>query len=142
MYAHGSPRDPVREYLLPRDAHDAAKMGASFARMKTLAGERARVCFVGHSHVAGIFYEDGRFYRPRTTEGPYDLGDLSTTRAIVNIGSVGQPRDGDPRLSYAIFDGQHVSFVRLEYNVAQAQADIRGVRELPDYLAERLGRGQ
>ena len=142
MYAHGSPRDPVREYLLPRDARDAAKMGACFSRMKTPAGERARVCFVGHSHVPGIFYEDGRFYRPKNTEGPYDLGDLSTTRAIVNIGSVGQPRDGDPRLSYAIFDGQHVSFVRLEYDVAQAQADIRGVRELPDYLAERLGRGQ
>jgi len=142
MYAHGSPRDPVREYLLPRDARDGPKMAASFARMKSLEGERARVCFVGHSHVPGIFYEDGRFYRPKTTEGPYDLGDLAQVRAIVNIGSVGQPRDGDPRLSYALFDGQHVSFVRLEYDVAQAQADIRGVRELPDYLAERLGRGQ
>ncbi len=137
MYAHGSPRDPVREYMLPRDIRDTAKMRANFARMD------ARVCFVGHSHVPAIYYEDGRFYRPRTTEGPYDLGrDLATTKAIVNVGSVGQPRDGDPRLSYALFDGQHLTFVRAVYDVETAQAEIRAVPELPDYLAERLALGR
>ena len=62
--------------------------------------------------------------------------------AIVNVGSVGQPRDGDPRLSYVLFDGQNVSFVRLEYDVERAMADIRAVPELPDYLAERLALGR
>jgi predicted phosphodiesterase len=142
MYAHGSPREPVREYLLPRDARDPGKMAANFQRMRAVDGERAGVCFVGHSHVPGIFYEDGRFYRPRSTEGPYDLGDLRATRAIVNVGSVGQPRDGDARLSYAIFDGRHLSFVRLAYDVASAQQDIRAVAELPPYLADRLALGQ
>jgi diadenosine tetraphosphatase ApaH/serine/threonine PP2A family protein phosphatase len=142
MYAHGSPRDPVREYLLPRDARDTAKMQANFARMRHHAGDRAPVCFVGHSHVPGIFYEDGRFYRPKNTEGPYDLGDLSKSRAIVNVGSVGQPRDGDKRLSYAVFDGRNLTFVRLEYDVERAQSDIRAIPELPGHLADRLALGQ
>jgi predicted phosphodiesterase len=142
MYAHGSPRDPVREYLLPRDARDAPKMAANFEFLAKKADGRAGVCFVGHSHVPGIFYEDGRYYRPKTTEGPYDLGDLSATRAIVNVGSVGQPRDGNPQLSYALFDGRSIQFVRLEYDVATTQAEIRDAADLPDYLADRLERGQ
>jgi len=143
MYAHGSPRDPVREYMLPRDARDAAKLQANFARMRELDPEgRSPVCFVGHSHVPGIFYEDGRFYRPKTTEGPYDLGVSASCRAIVNVGSVGQPRDGDPRLSYALFDGRNATFVRVQYDVAQAQEHIRATPELPAYLADRLAAGQ
>jgi len=141
LYAHGSPRDPVREYLLPRDARDAGKMAALFSAMDGLSGGAARVGFVGHSHVPAIYYEDGRFYRPKGTEGPYDLGDLERVRALVNIGSVGQPRDGDPRLSYVVFDGQNLTFVRLEYPVAVAQERIRAVPQLPDYLAERLAKG-
>ena len=141
-YAHGSPRDPVREYLLPRDARDTGKMAALFGALAERSGGAARVCFVGHSHVPAIYYEDGRFYRPKDTEGPYDLGDLDAVRALVNIGSVGQPRDGDPRLSYVVFDGQNLTFVRLDYPVEAAQERIRAVPELPDYLAERLAKGQ
>jgi diadenosine tetraphosphatase ApaH/serine/threonine PP2A family protein phosphatase len=142
LYVHGSPRDPVREYLLPRDARDPAKMASLFAAMQQWGERGARVCFVGHSHVPAIYFEDGRFYRPKSTEGPYDLRAAAEARAIVNVGSVGQPRDGDPRLSYALFDGANLTFVRLEYDVAAAQADIRAVTALPVYLAERLGRGQ
>ncbi len=136
MFAHGSPRDPVREYMLPRDIRDEEKMRAVFAKME------AGVCFVGHSHVPAVYYEDLRIYLPRDTEGPYDLGDLSDVRAIVNVGSVGQPRDGDPRLSYALFDGRCVTFVRLEYPVDEAIADIRAVPALPEYLADRLAVGR
>lgn len=143
MYAHGSPRDPVREYMLPRDARDSAKMQANFENMRQRDPDgRSPVCFVGHSHVPGIFYEDGRFYRPKGTEGPYDLGDLATCRAIVNIGSVGQPRDGDKRLSYCVFDGRNLTFIRLEYDVALAQDHIRAVPDLPSHLADRLALGQ
>ena len=142
LYAHGSPRDPVREYLLPRDARDGPKMAANFARMDPFRALDANVCFVGHSHVPGIFYEDGRFYRPKDSEGPYDLGELARVRAIVNVGSVGQPRDGDRRLSYCLFDDGALTFVRLEYDVERAQADIRAVPDLPGYLADRLAVGQ
>lgn len=132
MFAHGSPREPVREYMLPRDIHDIPKMKANFAAMER------DICFVGHSHVPAVYYEDGRLYTPSDTEGPYALGTGPGRRAIVNVGSVGQPRDGDPRLSYVIFDGETVQFVRLEYDVSTAASLIRSVPDLPDYLAERL----
>jgi len=136
MFAHGSPRDPVREYMLPRDINSPEKMAANFERMDR------NVCFVGHSHVPAVYYEDGRLFKPSGTEGPYDLGDLSGNRAIVNVGSVGQPRDGDNRLSYVLFDGNNVTFIRLEYDIEKAQADIRSVPELPNFLADRLAVGR
>ena len=136
MFAHGSPRDPVREYLVPRDAQDHDKMRACFAHM-----DRG-ICFVGHSHVPAVFYEDHRLFLPRGTEGPYDLELKSGVRTIVNVGSVGQPRDGDHRLSYVLFDGSAVTFVRCEYDIAAAQAAIRSVTGLPNFLAERLAVGR
>lgn len=136
MFAHGSPRDPVREYLLPRDIRNTEKMEANFQALER------DVCFVGHSHVPAIYYEDGRYFVPDGTDGPYDLGDLSECRAIINVGSVGQPRDGDPRLSYVLFDGHNVTFVRLDYDHGRAAAAIRAVDELPDFLAERLAVGR
>jgi diadenosine tetraphosphatase ApaH/serine/threonine PP2A family protein phosphatase len=140
LLVHGSPRDPVREYLLPRDSRNQAKMAACFGRMAEL--ERA-VCFVGHSHVPAVYYEDGRLFRPRGTEGPYDLAaSPEGRRAIVNVGSIGQPRDGDPRLSYALFDGARLTFVRLEYDHRAAAERIRAVPELPDFLADRLAFGR
>ena len=142
LFAHGSPRDPVREYLLPRDARDPQKLGAMFAAMSE-AAPAARLCFVGHSHVPGVFFEDGRYYRPKGTEGPYELStEPHGPRALVNVGSVGQPRDGDTRLSYALYDAGELTFVRLEYDVEAAQAAIRSVSALPEYLADRLGKGR
>ncbi|MBL8863452.1 MAG: metallophosphoesterase family protein [Planctomycetes bacterium] len=134
--AHASPRDPLREYILPRDVHDPAKLRANFAAM------RADLCFVGHSHVPAVYYEDGRFFRPTTTEGPYELGPRPGSRCIVNVGSVGQPRDGDTRLSYVLFDGATVTFVRLAYDHAAAAERIRAVPHLPERLAARLYEGR
>jgi diadenosine tetraphosphatase ApaH/serine/threonine PP2A family protein phosphatase len=153
MFAHGSPRDPVREYMLPRDITDEPKMRANWECM------REPICFVGHSHVPAVYFEDAvppgftaamgvrgvidrRLFRPRDTEGPYDLEPADGRRAIVNVGSIGQPRDGDNRLSYVLFDGRAVTFVRLEYDFERAMADIRAVPELPDYLADRLRVGR
>ena len=155
QYAHGSPRDPLREYVVPRDSQDPARLAALFAPMTR------GVCFVGHSHVPAVYYEDGRIFLPKNgrggtpkdADGPYALGVPGTgtaaapvaddaPRAIVNVGSVGQPRDGDPRLSYVLFDGHNVTFVRLAYDIPTAAGRIEAVPELPDYLAERLSRGR
>jgi diadenosine tetraphosphatase ApaH/serine/threonine PP2A family protein phosphatase len=136
MFAHGSPRDPVREYMLPRDIQDDAKMHANWECML------APVCFVGHSHVPAVYYEDRRLFRPKGTEGPYELGVSERLRAIVNVGSIGQPRDGDPRLSYVLFDGRAITFVRLEYDIEKAVSHIQAVPALPNYLAERLKVGR
>ncbi len=134
-FAHGSPRDPVREYVVPRDARDPVKLSALFRHMQR------GVCFVGHSHIPAVYFQDQRFYRPRGTDGPYQLGDTATCKVLVNVGSVGQPRDRDPRLSYVLFDGECITFIRLEYDISAAQDDILAIAGLPVELAERLASG-
>lgn len=134
LLVHGSPRDPIREYIVPRDSQDRAKLDGCFARF----GE-ARTCFVGHSHVPGVYPEGGGYLPPG--EVP-DGWDTSRDRAIVNIGSVGQPRDGDPRASFVTLDDGIVRFHRVEYDHAATSAKIRAVEELPDYLADRLTVGR
>jgi len=133
MFAHGSPRDPVREYMMPRDIEDEEKLTSCFEHMS------GNICFVGHSHVPAIYRDDRRIYLPEGSSSPIDL---DGHRCIVNVGSVGQPRDGDARLSYAVFDGRRVEFVRLDYDHERAAAEIRAVPELPDHLADRLAVGR
>ncbi len=134
LLVHGSPRDPIREYIVPKDAQDRAKLDGCFAKF----GE-ARLCFVGHSHVPGVYPESGGYLPIRELPDGYLLAD---DRAIVNIGSVGQPRDGDPRACFATFDGERVRFHRVEYDHAATAAKIRAIESLPDYLADRLGQGR
>lgn len=134
LFVHGSPRDPIKEYIVPKDAEDRAKMAGCFERFGA-----ARVCFVGHSHVPGVYPESGGFLAPQ--ELP-DGWSIDTDRAIVNIGSVGQPRDGDPRASFVTFDGQVVRFQRAAYDFESTMRKIRAVAELPDYLADRLAQGR
>ncbi|MEZ5988520.1 MAG: metallophosphoesterase family protein [Planctomycetota bacterium] len=135
LFVHGSPRDPVREYLLPPDARDEVKMKGCFEKMGP-----SRICFVGHSHVPGVYVEGEGFRTPAELDGEFRLADR---KAIVNVGSVGQPRDGDPRTSYVTWDeGQRlVRFHRLEYDVEATMAKVRATA-LPEYLADRLGVGR
>jgi diadenosine tetraphosphatase ApaH/serine/threonine PP2A family protein phosphatase len=134
LLVHGSPRDPVREYIVPRDAADTAKMAGCFE----LFGA-ARVCFVGHSHVPGVYPERGGFVPPDQLA---DGWAVERDRAIVNIGSVGQPRDGDPRASFVTLAGGVVRFHRVAYDHEATMAKIRAIPELPDYLADRLAQGR
>ena len=79
------------------------------------------ICFIGHSHIPALFESKDR------------------ARCIVNVGSIGQPRDRDPKLSFVIFDTDTVEFerIRLEYDIQKAAAKIRKAK-LPEFLAERL----
>ena len=134
LLVHGSPRDPIKEYMVPPDCHDSEKMAGCFALF-----DGAEVCFVGHSHVPGVYPESGGFLSPDEIEGRYTF---SGERAIVNIGSVGQPRDGDSRASFVTFDGETVEFHRVTYDIEAVQRKIRAVPQLPDYLADRLAVGR
>ena len=133
MLVHGSPRDPVREYMLPRDAQDAAKMREVFERMTD------DFCFVGHSHVPGIYTEQPSFFSPARYPDGFRR---EKGKALVNVGSVGQPRDGDTRSSYATFDGETVWFHRVEYDFRATQKKILDTGVLPRYLAARLEEGR
>jgi len=133
LLVHGSPRDPVREYMLPRDAQDATKMREVFERMTT------DFCFVGHSHVPGVYTEAPAFLAPARCPDGYRK---ANGKALVNVGSVGQPRDGDVRASYVTFDGETVWFHRVEYDFRRTQQKILETGVLPRYLATRLQEGR
>lgn len=98
-----------------------------------------RVCFVGHTHIPGIVMDTGT-HTAVSREREITLE--PSKRYIVNVGSVGQPRDGDPRACCGIYnDALHlVQLVRLEYDIGKEQEKIRRER-LPLFLAERLSRG-
>ena len=130
---HGSPRDPLREYLLTIE--DAA---ASFEHFD------GPFCLVGHTHVPTVFARgpDGTvqgFQMPADRELPLQAAGW---RFILNPGSVGQPRDEDPRAAYLLIDSDRRSAVwrRVEYNIAETQRQMREAK-LPARLADRLADG-
>lgn len=130
---HASPRDPVWEYVLSPEAALAAFTGTDW-----------QVILVGHSHVAlALALVDS------TVEGGLAPGGVEleleldgSVRWLLNPGSVGQPRDGDPRAAYLLLDlaRGHASFRRVDYDIEQTQAEIR-FEGLPQSLAVRLQHG-
>ena len=133
MFVHASPRNPIREYVLPEDALDRRKMAALYGAV------RGRACFGGHTHVPGVFAEGSLFQHQSEFDGPTPLPGGKT---IVNIGSVGQPRDGDNRASYVILDGDALIFRRVPYDIESTMRKIRSHPELDDFLAARLKAGK
>lgn len=132
LFCHGSPRDPVMEYVLKSDGFlEPDKMQQIFARID-------RPCFVGHTHWPGIHRADFRFTQATDEQRRFQLG---PGPCIVNVGSVGQPRDGDPRASFAVVDGDVVEIHRVAYDFRRTQAKILAAGLHPA-LAERLGRGK
>jgi len=127
---HGSPRFPAWEYL-----HYADDALENFGRLET------PWCLVGHTH-RPVFFElrDGDCRR-REWEDGVSLN-LKGRRLILNPGSVGQPRDGDPRAACAVYDSasQSITLHRVVYNVTGTQERMRAAG-LPDPLARRLGFG-
>lgn len=134
LAVHGSPRRPINEYIFEEDARNAPdKMESLFERVE-------RIAVVGHTHVPGVFTDEPDFYPPS------ELGDstykfLDDEKAIINVGSVGQPRDLDPRASYAVLHEDRIEFVRVEYDIALTANRIEAIPQLEDRLAERLYRG-
>ena len=128
---HGSPREPIWEYL---DSPAAAE--------RCLPAFRTRYCLVGHTHVPLVFREARGRMQLRLAEPGSRLG-LDDRRLILNPGSVGQPRDGDPRSSYLVIDtaAATVTWHRVEYDIKATQSAMRAAG-LPPGLARRLDFGQ
>ncbi len=128
---HGSPRDPVWEYVV-----SSASAKASFQHFETSR------CLVGHSHLPFICRPQGNsaVFQEFPLDTPVPLKD---DRVIINPGGVGQPRDGDPRASYAVFqsDTGAVSHHRAEYDIPSTQKKVEE-RGLPKYLSDRLPHGR
>jgi diadenosine tetraphosphatase ApaH/serine/threonine PP2A family protein phosphatase len=135
LFVHASPRKPINEYLFPDDVYaNPQKLLLNFERMDKMT------CFVGHTHVPGVFVDDPFFEPPdEMDDRRYVIGEEKT---IINVGSVGQPRDRDPRASYAIVEDNIVEFVRLPYDIETAAAKIRENPCLDDFLGTRLFEGK
>jgi diadenosine tetraphosphatase ApaH/serine/threonine PP2A family protein phosphatase len=129
---HASPRDPVWEYVLSGLTAELCFDATDF-----------RVSLIGHSHVALSFHRpEGEPASGSTRREGTEL-DLGAGEWLVNPGSTGQPRDGDPRAAWLTLDTDRwtATWRRAEYDIAGAQAAIRAAG-LPDSLAERLQYGQ
>lgn len=132
--AHGSPRDPVWEYLLSEDQALANFADEHF---------RTRICLIGHSHIPVYFRLDAPDRCKRILPDRGSTIDLANdTRFIINPGSVGQPRNQDPRAAYALLDldAGTVQFQRVDYDYKQTQEQMRKIG-LPAGLIRRLAFG-
>ena len=132
LFVHGSARKPLNEYVFPEDIYNQRKMERIFALVE-------RNCFQGHTHIPGIFTEDLNFLAPEEIDFEYKLGNQ---KHLINVGSVGQPRNGVPESSYVILDGDVVRFRRVEYDVEKTAEKIYAIAELDNFLGDRLRDGR
>jgi diadenosine tetraphosphatase ApaH/serine/threonine PP2A family protein phosphatase len=134
LFVHASPSNPTEEYLLRTDIDEIMReLGPKLTR----AFEKTDwVTFVGHTHYPGVFTDDARFFTPK------DLGhrlSLDPERKyIVNVGSVGQPRDADNRSCYVTLDRGVIEYHRVEYDVQETYRKVIESGVLDRSLAERL----
>lgn len=129
--AHGSPRDPLWEYIL-----NSLTARLNFDHFDT------PWCFVGHSHIQSVFVRDEKSDRVTVEQTKPDVTIQLHPKLILNPGSVGQPRDRDPRAAYAIYDTEARTWTpkRVMYNISEVQERIRAAG-LPEKHAVRIGEG-
>ncbi len=131
LYVHASPLDPTKEYVMPEACYNPGFMKLIFSKIR-------RVAFGGHTHLPGIFFPDRAFLPQDKIPGPFPV---TRGKFFVNVGSVGQPRDGDSRSCYVIFDGRSVAFRRVAYNFRKTARKIKRIKRLPNALGARLSMG-
>lgn len=132
MFVHGSARNPLNEYVFPEDIYNQRKLERIFGLVE-------KYCFQGHTHIPGVFTEDYNFAAPDEFELTYQLGDR---KALVNVGSVGQPRDGDNRACYVLLNDHTVTYRRVPYDFEKTAKKIYPIPELDNFLGDRLRDGR
>ncbi len=136
LAVHGSPRRPINEYIFATDPRMYPdKIRSVFERVDKLA-------IVGHTHVPGVFTDEPDFYPPDELGESRSYSFRDDEKAVINVGSVGQPRDGNPQACYVILHTDRAEFVRVPYNIDVTARKIRAIPELNDRLANRLYDGQ
>lgn len=149
LFVHGSPRNPLNEYVFPEDIDDKRKMCSLFSLVP-------KYCFMGHTHVPGVFLnqcegEDYKYLSYADIEGNYGgrlpLGDR---KLMINVGSIGQPRDQIPDSRYVVVQydkdsiDNYVEYHRVPYDVARTQDEIQQISALAKhpFLWKRLEKGR
>lgn len=132
LFVHGSPREPTNEYVFPEDIYNQRKIDTLFGRIE-------QFCFQGHTHIPGVFTESHEFITPEECDYRFAFG---SEKLMINVGSVGQPRDGDPRSCYVILEDDAITFRRMEYNVDVTAEKIYSTPDLDNMLGDRLRGGR
>ena len=132
LFVHGSARNPLNEYVFPEDIYNQRKMERIYALVE-------KYCFQGHTHVPGIFTENLQFFSPEDVNHSYKLDGRKT---LCNVGSVGQPRDGNSKACYITLDDDTITYRRVEYDIDTTVKKIYNVPELENFLGDRLREGR
>lgn len=133
LLVHGSPREALTEYILPGDVdYDPHKLREVFARID-------RYCLVGHSHYPCVIDEENRLVIPSGNAREVPLLDR---KMVFNVGSVGQPRDGDTRACFVTLEDEVVRYHRVPYDNQKTQQKLRELGEDYEILAARLAAGR
>ncbi len=137
LFVHGSARNPINEYVFPEDIYNQRKMDRIFALVD-------RYCFQGHTHVPGVFLENlnDELYQFHSPEEIGQVFKLDQRKALINVGSVGQPRDTDWRACYVMLDNDTINFRRVEYDINTTIKKIHDIPDLDDFLGDRLRDGR
>ncbi|MEK7448831.1 MAG: metallophosphoesterase family protein [Planctomycetota bacterium] len=136
LFVHGTPREPTREYLRAADLVNREKMTENFDLIR-------HVCFCGHTHEPGVFVEepDGQ-KKHHSLKELKNVYRIDSRKCIINVGAVGQPRDGDNRACYVTVTDKTVTYHRIPYDYKLTMKKIMDTKILPGVLASRLELGR
>jgi predicted phosphodiesterase len=133
MFIHGSPLDPTSDYILAKSAQSEPE------KLHKIFQEVDQTLFCGHTHVPGVITDQLEFLSLADLDYKYMIED---SKAIINVGSVGQSRDGDPRSCYVEVIDNMVFFHRIAYNYNKVAEQIFANDSLDDFLGQRLMSGK
>ena len=135
LFVHGSPRDPTNEYVFEEHIYQKPMMDALLSRFE-------KFCFQGHTHIPGVFTEGCKFIPPGSlTDGIYNLAE---EKCMFNVGSVGQPRDGNRDSCFVVLDSEArtVQYYREHYPAEETRDKIYAIDQLENMLGDRLLSGR
>ena len=135
LFVHGSPRDPVREYVLSTDGF------LNPEKLRSVFDSFSGIAVGGHTHHPGVHDEELRFHGLEGRES-LTLPLAENKKFFVNVGSTGQPRDGDNRACYAVLEDTQVTWSSVPYDYRGTMQKILGTGVLSDVLARRLAVGK
>lgn len=141
LFVHASPRDPLMEYVLEADFQSGVNVQGPKSRK--LFNFSESICFCSHTGIPGIVARNGKWRRPEELEDGCALVGWSE-KTIVNVGSVGMPRDGDPRSSYLLWDDDlhEVTFHRVPYDIDAIRARYEAMPGYGERVWQRLKQGR
>jgi diadenosine tetraphosphatase ApaH/serine/threonine PP2A family protein phosphatase len=134
LFVHGSPNDPVNEYVYQEDVFFNAD-----GKLKPIFEATERATFCGHTHLPVVIGSDLKTFVPK--DGASEFVMKPGVKYVVNVGSVGQPRDRDSRACYVTFEGDTIRYHRVAYDIAGVQKKILAIPALNELLARRLTEG-